>query len=220
MPGAALGVVRQLYDAWNSGAVARAATVLAPDVRWENFGDELPVEGLEGLHATLAGPATGGTMMLSPVVVDLLIGIGDHVVGCTRRTQGPQADAQARLEVWTVHESRIRRYRGFPIEEGLAVLTESAGSRRLERLCRDLAAFNRHEAAGWPATVAGSSAEARLDQVEVLSDEPGALVISAIRAPGDEAPLNLVLTFEGDDVQRVSGHPTPAAALAAVSVAT
>jgi ketosteroid isomerase-like protein len=216
MTGTALGVVRLLYDAWNSGGVARAANLLAPDVRWENFGDAKPVEGLEGLHVTLAGPATGGTMMLSPVVVDLLIGVGDHVVGCTRRTQGPQTDERSRVEVWTVHEGKIHRYRGYPFEEGLAVLTESSGSRHLERLCRDLAAFNRHEAAGWPATVAGSGPDARLDDVELLTDSADALVVSAVRAVGDPTPLGLVLAFEGDRIQRVSGHPTAEAALAAV----
>ena len=212
-----LEIVRRLYESWNSGSVARAAALLAPDVRWENFGEPRPVEGVDGLHATLAGPGTGGTMMISPVRVDLLVGAGHHVLGCAHRSD--VRGERERFEVWTVTEGRVTRYRGYPVDEGLEVVTESTGSGRLATLCRDVAAFNRGEAAGWPATVAGTGPGARLDQVEVVADSPGLLVISAVRSPGEAAPLNLVLAFEGDAVQRVAGYPSAAEALAAAGAA-
>ena len=197
-----LEIVSRLYDAWNAGSVAIAAQLLAPNVRWDNFGEPRPAEGVEGLHATLAGSGTGGTMILSPVRVDLLVGAGHHVLGCARRDD--VRGERERFEVWTVSEGRVTRYRGYPVEEGLDVVTETTGSGRLATLCRDLSAFNRGERSGWPATVT----DARFDQVEVLADSPELMVISA-------APLNLLLVFEGDAVQRVSGYPTPEDALAA-----
>lgn len=210
-----LAPVRALYEAWNSGSVAAAANVLSPTVRWENFGDATPVEGVQGLHVTLAGPSTGGTMMLSPVVVEVLVELGRHVIAVTRRTQG--TEQRSRLEVWTVDYGVIVRYRGYPVEEGLAVLTETTGSRRLETLLRDLAAFNCGDSHGWPATIAGTSPGARLDDVTVLTDAPGMLVITAVRTPGDAAPLNLALEFAAGRVQRVSGYPTVDQALAAAA---
>jgi SnoaL-like protein len=207
-----LDTVRGLYDAWNAGSVARAAELLAPDIRWENFG-EAHVEGVDGLHATLAGPGSGGTMIISAVRVDLLMGAGHHVLSCVRRSEA--GGERERFEVWTVGEGRVIRYRGFPVKEGLQVLTDSAGSGRLTAVCRDVAAFNRRQTSGWPATVAGTGPDARLDDIEVMADSPGRLVVNAVRSPGPAEALNLVLEFDVDAVQRVSGYPTAEAALAA-----
>ena len=192
-----LEIVSRLYEAWNAGSVAVAAQLLAPDVRWDNFGEARPSEGVAGMHATLAGPGTGGTMILSPVRVDLLVGAGNHVLGCARRER-------ERFEVWTVSDGKVTRYRGFPVEEGLEVVTETTGSGRLATLCRDLTAFNRGDGSGWPATVA----EAQFAQVDVLADSSDLLVISA-------GPVYLLLVFEGPAVQWVSSYATPEEALAA-----
>jgi hypothetical protein len=213
-----LEIVNRLYEAWNAGSVALAAQLLAPDVRWDNFGEPRPVEGVEGLHATLAGQGGGGTMILSPVRVDLLVGAGHHVLGCARRED--VGDERERFEVWTVVEGRVTRYRGYPVEEGLEVVTESTGSGRLATLCRDVAAFNRRQAGGWPAMVAGAGPGRRLDHIEVLADGPDRLVISAVRSPGAAVPLILLLAFEGNAVQRVAGYPSAAEALAVAGVSS
>ena len=215
--------MRRLYRAWNAGDVAGAAALLSPAVRWESFGTSPPPDGPDGLRPTLAGD----TWMHSPVAVDLLVRVVDHVIAFSRR----QGEA-ARLEVWTLHEGKAVHYRGFPLDEGLAVLSETTGSHRLEALCRGVLAFNRGDVDGWlellHADVEFVSAELgaprpgqRLDDVQILAESPSALVISAVRqashaAPVDE-PLNLVFAFEGDRARRLSGHATPGEALSAAA---
>ena len=50
-----LALIRRLYDAWNSGDVATAAEVLAPDVRWDTFG----AAKANSMQQTLAGEHAG-----------------------------------------------------------------------------------------------------------------------------------------------------------------
>jgi len=202
-----LEVVRRLYDAWNAGDVAGAAELLSPAVRWESFGASRPVDGPQGLQATLAGGASGGTWTLSPLTINLLVRVVDHVIACSRRT-GRHGEAEAeRLEVWTLRDGKVVHYRGYPLEEGLAVLSRTTGSRRLEAVCRGVLAFNRGDVDGWVQLFdpdvefvsaerdlrrghAGVRAYAeelralwpgqRLDDVQILAESPNALVLSSI----------------------------------------
>ena len=136
--------------------------------------------------------------------IDVLVATGDHVIACGHG-----------LEVWTVREGQVVRHREYTLDEGLQVLADTTGSDRLSALCRDLAAFNRGSTLGWPAAVAGARPESRLDDVELLADGPGMLALSARRSPGGNTLLHLVIAFDGDGtVQRVSGHPTAAGAMA------
>jgi ketosteroid isomerase-like protein len=246
-----LKVVRRLYDAWNAGNVADAAELLSPAVRWESFGTSPPVQGPQGLQATLAGGSSGATWTPSPLTVDLLTCVIDHVIAFSRRTD-PHGEAEAeRLEVWTVRDGKAVHYRGYPLEEGLAVLSQTTGSRRLEAVCRGVLAFNRGDVDGWvemfDPDVEFVSAEQdvrrghtgmrayanelsalwpgqRLDDVQILAESTDALVITAVhhlhdasRGPRAAEPLNLVIAFAGDRARRVSGHATPAEALAAAA---
>ena len=202
-----LEVVRSLYHAWNAGDVAGAAELLSPAVRWETFGTSPPEAGPRGLQATLAGGSSGGTWMLSPVTVDLLVCVVEHAIAFTRRS-GPHGEADVeRLEVWTVRAAKAVHYRGYPLEEGLAVLSQTIGSHRLEAVCRGLLAFNRGDVQGWVQLFepdvefvsaeravrrgrAGMRAYAeelgalwpgqRLDDVRILAEGTNALVISAV----------------------------------------
>ena len=203
----ALDLVRRLYDAWNAGDVAGAAQLLSPAVRWETFGRPGgALSGREGLESTLAGASSGGTWQLSPVTVDALVRVVEHVIAFSRR-RGPDGERE-RLEVWTLHGGAAVHYRGFPLEEGLAVLTETTGSRRLEAVCRGVLAFNRGDADGWIELFdpdaefvtaeldvwrghAGIRAywqslgelwpRQRLDDVNILAESATALVISAVQ---------------------------------------
>ena len=201
-----LDLVRRLYDAWNAGDVAGAAQRLSPTVRWETFGGSGAVSGREGLQTTLAGASSGGTWLMSPVTVDALVSVVEHVIAFSRR-RGPDGERE-RLEVWTVHDGAAVHYRGFPLEEGLAVLTETTGSRRLEAVCRAVLAFNRGDVDGWIELFdpdvefvtaefdvwrgrAGMRAytenlgelwpRQRLDDVEILAESDTGLVISAVQ---------------------------------------
>jgi hypothetical protein len=135
-----LKAVRRLYDAWNAVDVAGAAEVLSPAVRWEPFGTSSRgrATGPAG-----QGGASGGTWMLSPVAVDLLVCVVDHVIAFSRRS-GPHGEAEAeRLEVWTLRDGQAVHYRGYGLDEGLVVLSETTGSPRIEAICRGVPAFNR-----------------------------------------------------------------------------
>ena len=198
--------MRDLYDAWNTGDVAGAAQLLSPAVRWETFGGSGALSGREGLQTTLAGASSGGTWQMSPVTIDALVRVVEHVIAFTRR-RGSDGERE-RLEVWTVHDGAAVHYRGFPLEEGVAVLTETTGSRRLEAVCRGVLAFNRGDSDGWIALFdpdvefitaehevwrghAGMRAyteqlaelwpSRRLDDVEILAESATALVISAVQ---------------------------------------
>jgi hypothetical protein len=96
-------------------------------------------------------------------------------------------------------------FRGYPLGEGLAVLSQTTGSGRLEAVCRGVLAFNRRDVDGWvrlfdPEFVsaerdvrrgrAGMRAYAnelgalwpgqRLDNVQILAASTDALVITAV----------------------------------------
>jgi SnoaL-like domain len=210
-----LSLIRRLYDAWNAGDVATAATVLAPDVRWDTFG----VSDASEMQNTLAG-GSGGTWMLTAVAIDLLIGVGDHVLAFSRRS-GAEPE---RIEIWTLRDGKAVHYRGYPLNEGLAVLTATTRSRKLELACRALVAFNRGDRAGWLRFFGGDGrafAERlegrRLDDARVLGEAPGTLVVSAAYHRGEAvSPVHLVLSFGDDKVRGVAPHPTAEAALAAV----
>jgi ketosteroid isomerase-like protein len=245
-----LAVVRRLYDAWNAGDVAGAAELVSPAVRWESFGTSAPVDVPEGLRATLAGGGWGGAGMRSAVTVELLVCVVDHVIACSHRDT-PHAEGEAeRLEVWTVRHGKAVHYRGYPLDDGLTVLSQTTGSGRLETVCRGLLALNRGDVDDWVQVFdpdvefvfeqdvrrghAGMRACAaqlrtlwpgqRLDDVKVLAESIDALVISAVRRPHDasraawvDERLHVVIAFEGDRARRVSGHPTPEAALSAAA---
>jgi len=201
-----LELVRRLYTAWNAGDVAGAATVLSPGVRWETFGGSGARSGPDELQTTLAGGSSGGTWHLSPVAIEALVRVGHHVIAFSRR-RGPDGERE-RLEVWTLRGGAAVHYRGFPLDDGLAVLTETTGSRRLEAVCRGVLAFNRGDAAGWielfdPGVEfvtadgevwrghAGIRAYSddlaelwprqRLDDVEILAESDAELVLSAVQ---------------------------------------
>jgi ketosteroid isomerase-like protein len=214
-----LATIRRLYDAWNGGDVAQAAALLAPDIRWESFG--ATPHGLQ--EATVAG-GSGGTWRLSPVAIDLLVGVGKHVIAFSRRSVDPEGAEAARLEVWTVRGGKAEHYRGYPLEEGLAVLRETTGDGKLEVACRALLAFNRGDRARFVSFFeadARSYAERldgqRLDDVRVLAETFAALVISAIHHGGEARPVHLVISFAGDHARRVVPHPTAEAAVAAAA---
>jgi ketosteroid isomerase-like protein len=201
-----LGVVRRLYRAWNAGDVAGAAELLAPGVRWESFGASPPEDGMQ---ATLAAGSSHGTWMLSPGTVDLLVCVVDHVIAFTRRAE---AEAE-RIEVWTLRDGRAVHYRGYPLDEGLAVLSETTGSRRLEAVCRGVLGFNRGDVEGWVRELGALCPGQRLDDVRILAETADALVVSALDDLDER--LNLVVAFEGDRAWRVTRHATPEEALAA-----
>ena len=215
--------IRRLYDAWNAGNVARAAALLSPTIIWESFG--ATPHGLQ--EATLAG-GSGGTWRLSPVSIDLLVGVGRHVIAFSRRNGAPGAGEAQRLEVWTVRDGKADHYRGYPLDEGLAVLRATTGEGKLDLACRALLAFNRGDRAGFAeffeAEARGFAERlggARLDDVRVLAETFEALVISAVHY-ADEAsegcPLHLVIGFADERARLVVPHATPEAALAAVAV--
>lgn len=207
-----LATIGRLYDAWNAGNVARAAALLSPGIMWESFG--ATPHGLQ--EATLAG-GSGGTWRLSPVVIDLLVGVGDHVIAFSRRSVAPEGAEAARLEVWTVRDGRADHYRGYPLEDGLAVLRETTGDGKLDIACRGLLAFNRGDRGGLFAEGLGGR---RLDDVRVLGETFEALAVAAIHHPdgeGEPRPLYLVIRFADDRARGVVPHPTPEAAVSAAA---
>ena len=213
-----LTLIRRLYDAWNNGDVATAARVLAADVRWDTFGAARTTPN--AMQQTLAS-GSGGTWHLTAVSVDLLVGIESHVLAFTRRT----GTAPERIEIWTLRDGRAVHYRGYPVDDGLAVLSETTRSRKLELVCRALLAFNRGDKAGWMRIFTGDGRAfaqrlegTRLDDVQVLGETFDALVIAASYTHGGRvSPVNLVLTFAGERARRVDPHPTPADALDAAA---
>ena len=220
-----LALIRRLYEAWNTGDVAGAAALLSPTVTWESFGASQPAAGPHGLKATLAG-GSGGTWRLSPVSIDLLIGVGKHVVAFSRRSGPEGGDEAERLEVWTLSDGRAVHYRGYPLDEGLAVLSATTGDRKLEVACRAVLAFNRGDRARWAgyfeADARGFAEQLggeRLDDVAILASTFDALVISALhhRDEASAVPLNLVIAFAGDHARRVVAYATPEAAVAAAA---
>lgn len=110
---------------------------------------QMLIDGPQDLQPTLAGGASGGTWMLSPLTVDLLVCVVDHVIALSRPT-GPHGESEPeRLEVWTLRDGKAAHYRGYPLDAELAVPSQMAGSRRLEAVCRGVLAFNRRDADGW-----------------------------------------------------------------------
>jgi len=222
-----LTLVRRLYDAWNAGDVAGAAELLSPDVQWESFSGSRPLSGPGAIQATLAGPS-GGTWRLSPVAIDLLVGVVDHVIAVSRRGGASEAGAD-RLEVWTLRDGRAVHYRGFPLDAGLAVLSETTRSHKLEAVCRAVLAFNREDAEGWMRFFApdvelvsavgegglrlqGSPAdfaERRIEDVEIVAESFEALVISAtVQERAAVSTLHLHISFSGTRARRIVAHPT------------
>lgn len=215
-----LALIRRLYDAWNAGDVATAADLLSPDVQWESFGGTRAA-GPNAMQATLAG-GSGGTWQLTAVAIDLLVGVLDHVIAFSRR-RGAEPE---RIEIWTLRDGKAVHYRGYPLDDGLAVLSATTRSRKLEAVCRAVLAFNRGDRAGWAGYFEGEGREfaerlsgQRLDDVKVLGETFEALVVSATYHHGESAraPVNLVITFGDDKARRVVVGATPEAALTAAA---
>jgi ketosteroid isomerase-like protein len=207
-----LTAVRRLYDAWNAGDVAAAAQLLSPTVQWESFGAQRPATGPQALQTTFAGS--------SAVSIDVLVAVVDHVIAFTRRSGGGNGAGTERVEVWTLQDGQAVHYRGYPLDEGLAVLAGT--SEKLAATCRALQALHRGDEAGWAELFAVDArgwsdglAAQRLDDVRVLAESPDSLVFSARRADG--ALSHLVLSFAGDRARRVSAHLSGEAALAAAA---
>ena len=214
-----LALIRRLYDAWNVGDVATAADLLSPDVQWESFGGGEPAAGPTAMQATLAG-GSGGTWQLTAVSIDLLVGVLDHVIAFSRRS-GAEPE---RIEIWTLRAGKAVHYRGYPLDDGLAVLTATTRSRKLEAVCRAVLAFNRGDRAGWADLFEGEGrafaerlSGRRLDDVKVLGETFESLVVSATYHHGESAtaPVHLVIAFGDDKARRVLVGDTPEAALAA-----
>lgn len=232
-----LTLVRRLYDAWNAGDVAGAAELLAPDVQWESFHGSRPLSGPGAIQATLAGPS-GGTWRLAPVGIDLLVGVGDHVIAVSRRGGAEPSDSD-RLEVWTLRDGRAVHYRGFPLDTGMAVLSETTRSHKLEAVCRAVLAFNRGDAEGWmrffvpdielvsamgerggfrlrgsPEDFAGR----RIEDVRIVAESFEALVVSAtVHERNAGSTLSLFISFAGTRARRIVHHATPEDALDAAA---
>ncbi len=213
-----LALIRRLYDAWNSGDVATAAQVLAPDVQWDTYGAAKGAP--DAMQVTLAA-GSGGTWHLTAVSIDLLLGVGDHVFAFSRRTGA----APERIEIWTLDGGKAVHYRGYPLDDGLAVVSETTGGRKLEIVCRAFLSFNRGDRGRWLRWFSGEArgfAERlegrRLDDVRVLGETFDSLVVSA-GYEHDEAvhPVNLVITFAGERVRRIVAHPSADDALAAAA---
>jgi ketosteroid isomerase-like protein len=213
-----LALIRRLYDAWNVGDVATAAEVLAPDVQWDTFGAAKAAP--DAMQATLAG-GSGGTWHLTAVSVDLLVAVVEHVFAFSRRSGA----APDRIEIWTLDGGKAVHYRGYPLDDGLAVVSETTGGRKLEIVCRALLAFNRGDRGGWLRWFTGEArafAERlegrRLDDVRVLGETFDSLVVAADYHHAEAVtPVNLVLTFAGDRARRIVAHPTADEALAAAA---
>jgi len=208
-----LTLIRRLYDAWNVGDVAAAANVLSPDVRWDTFGGGRAA-GANAIQATLAG-GSGGTWHMTAVAIDLLVGVVDHVIAFSRRS-GAEPE---RIEIWTFRGGKAVHYRGYPLNEGLAVLSETTRSRKLEVACRTLLAFNRGDRGGDVRVFAEQFHGQRLDDVQVLGETFESLVVSAVHHHDEttSAPVNLVITFASDKARRVVAHATAEAAVAAAA---
>ena len=214
-----LTLIRRLYDAWNAGDVATAAEVLSPNLRWDSFG-AAKMAGPNAMQQTLAG-GSGGTWHLTAVAIDLLVGVGSHVMAFSRRTGA----APERIEIWTLQSGKAVHYRGYPLDDGLAVLTSTTDSRKLEIACRALLAFNRGDADGWRRWFTGegrSFAERltgrRLDDVDVLGETFSTLALSAVYHHDDAVtPVHLVLTYAGQRIRHVGSHTSVDAALDAAA---
>jgi ketosteroid isomerase-like protein len=116
--------------------------------------------------------------------------------------------------VWTLHAGKAVHYRGYPLHEGLAVLSQTTGSRRLQAVCRGVHAFNCGDADGWAqlfepdvefvsveqdvrrrhASMRAYAEELtalwpgqRLDDVQILAESTNALVISAVHQLHDSS---------------------------------
>jgi hypothetical protein len=171
------------------------------------------------MQATLAG-GSGGTWHLTAVAVDLLVGVVEHVFAFSRRSGA----APDRIEIWTLDGGKAVHYRGYPLDEGLAVVSETTGSRKLEIACRAFLSFNRGDRARWLRWFSGEArgfAERlegrRFDDIRVLGETFDSLVIGADYHHGEVTPVNLLLTFAGERVRRIAAHPTADEALAAAA---
>ena len=242
-----LTVVRELYAAWGRGDFAAAAAKLDPAVKWESFKQGKPDSDPDAmLSTTVGGAGSGATFVFEAVDVELLAGAGDHAIAFASRGKPRPGKENERLEVWTVREGRVVRFRGFPREEGLRTLAATTGLRRLETLCRGLASYNRRDVEGWvklfhrEARIILGPTEvwdgrdgvrrfvddqermrpgARIDDVQVVGETHFGLVVSAQITASEHfpEPLHLVVSYGGDKVAWIAAHPTAEQARAAAA---
>ena len=130
----------------------------------------LAAAGCDGADPSNSGGSggSGGTWHLTAVSIDLLVGIEEHVLAFSRRSGA----APERIEIWTLHGGRATHYRGYPLDEGLAVLSETTRSRKLELLCRAMLAFNRGDKAGWMRIFTGDGRAFDEDLLLWLGEQP------------------------------------------------
>ena len=140
------------------------------------------------------------------MAIDLLVGVVDHVIAFSRRS-GAEPE---RIEIWTLRDGKAVHYRGYPLDEGLAVLTETTRSRKLEVACRALLAFNRGDRGGDVRVFAEQLPGQRLDDVEVLGETFESLVVSALHHHDEatSAPVHLV-DHVRERASRSASSPTP-----------
>ena len=243
---APLTVVRELYAAWGRGDFAAAAAKLDPAVRWESFKQGAKETNADSMLDQTVSSGSGATFVFEAVDVELLAGTGDHAIAFASRGKPRPGKENERLEVWTVRGGRVVRFRGFPREEGLRTMAATTGLRRLETLCRGLAAYNRRDVEGWvrlfhrdariilgPTDVWDGTEgvrrfvadqerlrpNARIDDVDVLGETHYGLVVSAQLRAHDHfpEPLHLVVSYGGDKVAWIAAHPTAEQARAAAA---
>ena len=121
-----------------------------------------------------------------------------------------------RIEIWTLRDGKAVHYRGYPLDDGLAVLSATTRSRKLEVVCRAVLAFNRGDRAGWAGYFEGEGREfaerlsgQRLDDVKVLGETFEALVVSATYHHGEAATRRSTSSSRSAATRRAASSSGP-----------
>ena len=221
-----LADIRCLYDAWNAGNVARAAAAAGA-------GDHVGVVRRDAARAaeeeaTLAG-GSGGTWRLVAGAIDLLVGVGHHVIAFSRRSVAPRAPRPRGFEVWTVRDGKAEALPRLPAGGGSRRAARDDRRRRARHRVPRFAGVQPRRPGGVRRLLRGRGARAfaerlggsRLDDVRVFGRD--LRVAGDLGGPlhPDEAsggrPLHLVIGFADERARQVVPHPSPEAAVAAVA---